>query len=504
MGESDEELSDESERRKKENGKADPENGLTPDLEEELDSAIKEVSKTQSSASSEEIEAGYGEIKGFKKVKPKVKDPSEFSFLGVDYTEGGSDDDTSPGKVKADDTSKEAGQKSQAAPAVKVGRKKAKHKKRPSKATARKKRRKVTTPDMIEKERPDLKIITLSGIHSAVRKEKVPEHFRITDQKIDNIENILNNKVPLFKKSLRGVSGQLDSHKSVMDDVNRRETELQSEVAGIKESINILRDEVLGAVEKKSVRGQMIDRMMNDTAKEINRRVNTMYRGLEKSFETIKKRIDENTKIGKLEMASNIDYLKSQIDSIKDDVDDMKKMKKRVKAKTVPAKAPKKPESKKAVIKAPEEEKPKPAESSPKKEQQKPEPKKEEIKEAPEEKPEEPKEEKKPEAPSSEEKKPLEEKVVDAEAVQEPPSSVVEVKDISKFSGKEILLEGELKHTKTVEDGDEKMYGYMLKDDSGEVMMTSSQELKEEKMKVKALVNETGSKRFYVRFIERK
>ena len=84
----DEELSKRIERCRKESGKA--ESGLTPDLEEELDNAIKEVSKVQRRESDEETEAGYDEIKGFKKdllslrlgaSSAHVKDYSQFRKL---------------------------------------------------------------------------------------------------------------------------------------------------------------------------------------------------------------------------------------------------------------------------------------------------------------------------------------------------------------------------------------------------------------------------------------
>ncbi len=404
-------------------------------IDNSLDDAIKEVEK-----------------KGAE--KKDVHDASlDYSFQGVDYsiksTKAGI-----PKTIPRKAASKKA--------AVKKIKKAKSLKKRGAKKPAEKRTHaKLTTADLIEKVRPDVKVITLSNIHSRFRKEKeVPEHFRKTDEKIEKIEELLNNKIPILRTSLQGMRGQMDSHRSAMDDVNRREEEMRGEINDVKESINILRDEVIRSVERKSVKGQSIDRMMDDTAREINSKVNAMSRELEHSFDIMRKRIDESAKTGKLEMASNIEYLKSQIDSIKSDVEDMKKPdNKKVKRERKHAKMPKKAKNQK------------PADTL-----------------------------KKKEVPE-ESTKSIEEKII-SENPEVPTTDTVRIGDISSFRGREVLVEGQPSLTKVVEEGDSKMYGYSIKDDSGEIMMTSTSELSNEKMKLRCMVNETGGGKFYLRFIE--
>ncbi|MBN1896596.1 MAG: hypothetical protein JW789_02605 [Candidatus Aenigmarchaeota archaeon] len=412
-------------------------------IDNSLDDAIKEVEKKCAE-------------------KKDVQDASlDYSFQGVDYSirsAGGRVPKALPGKNHI--------LKKAAAKIVKKVKKPKRHRvKYPArharKQSAKKYRAKPTAADIIGKLRPDVKVITLSNIHSSVRKEKeVPEHFRKTDEKIEKIEELLNNKIPILRTSLQGMMGQMDSHRNAMDDVNRREEEMKGEINDVKESINILRDEVIRAVERKSVKGQSIDRMMDDTAKEINHKVNAMSRELEHSFDIMRKRIDESAKTGKLEMASNIEYLKSQIDSIKSDVEDMKKPDiKKVKRERKHAKMPKKAKNQK------------PADAL-----------------------------KKKEAPE-ESTKIIEEKIIS----ENPEVSIVDtvrIGDISSFSGKEVIVEGQPSLTKVVEEGESKMYGYSIKDDSGEIMMTSTSELSNEKMKLRCMVNETGGGKLYLRFIE--
>jgi hypothetical protein len=66
----------------------------------------------------------------------------------------------------------------------------------------------------------------------------------------------------------------------------------------------------------------------------------------------------------------------------------------------------------------------------------------------------------------------------------------------------EVVVEGEISLTKKVEEEGVKIYGYSVKDGTGQVMMTSTDEIKEKKAKLKCMVNETGDGKVYLRYVE--
>ncbi len=82
-----------------------------------------------------------------------------------------------------------------------------------------------------------------------------------------------------------------------------------------------------------------------------------------------------------------------------------------------------------------------------------------------------------------------------------PAEEIVKISDLSYYKDMEVVVECELSLTKTAEEEGKKLYGYSLRDGTGEVMMTSTEEIKDKTAKLRCQVKESGDGKVYLRYV---
>ncbi len=296
--------------------------------------------------------------------------------------------------------------------------------------------------------------VTLRHIHHRISKmrRKTPKRISEADDRLEKMSSLVV-KMPELRLGLEELEGRMKGHAEAVSELKTSEDDLHGSVKEVMDSLSGLRDHVVGKMARQKMEKEEADRMLEKTGEAINTKVNIMSRKLDEALEKLSSRIDETSKIGKLQMEGNIQFLRNQIEQMRNQMPERARKDKR---------RPKK----KRLMREP-----------PSKDAQ---PDEREIAEA-----------------AKHVKKPAEKPK--GEATDEN----VQIADLKHFRGREVVLEVEPELIKSVEEGGTRMYGYNLKDESGEVMLTSTEEIKEPKARLKCMVNETAKGRIYLKLIER-
>jgi hypothetical protein len=295
--------------------------------------------------------------------------------------------------------------------------------------------------------------VTLKHIHRRIsrRRRKPPKKMAEADARLQKMSNLVV-KMPELRMSLQELEGEMQGHRKAVSELKSSEDELHGNVKEVMDSLSGLRDHVVDKMAKQKMEKEEADRLLEKTGETINAKVNVMSKKLDEALKMLSSRIDETSKIGKLQMESNIQFLRNQIEQMRKDMP--------------------KPAGKKAIRKA------KKKRGKREKLSLEAQPGEREIAEA-----------------AKHVKKPVE------KPKEEATDEKVQIADLKHFRGKEVILDVELELTKAVEEDGMNMYGYTLKDKTGEIMLTSTREIKDKKARVKCAVNETLQGRLYLRFL---
>ncbi|MCD6495654.1 MAG: hypothetical protein J7K54_00100 [Candidatus Aenigmarchaeota archaeon] len=315
-------------------------------------------------------------------------------------------------------------------------------------------------PRYIINANPTIDMGTLSDIHKLVKKRKtVPKKISDTDKNVKKIGNVAFN-VPKIRLGVETHMKDMKGHKEAVSDIRKSEDSIHKQVEEVRNSLSRLKTDVSEKVLSEKLRSQLkqqemllkqreAERMIEKSTEKLNMKVEMMSRNLDEALERLSRRIDESSKIGKLEMTGNIEYLKGQIEQLRSELPKF---------------------AKKDIAKA--------AAEKPRKTHRK--------------------RHKKP-AHKPREADYLHLAVPKEKPVEEPPA--VKISELEKYKGKKVVIEADVAAGSKVEDGEVTMYGYKVSDSTGEVMMTSLTEVPAGRNMILCEVIE-ASGRIYLRFVK--
>ncbi|MCK4714913.1 MAG: fibronectin type III domain-containing protein, partial [Candidatus Aenigmarchaeota archaeon] len=197
-------------------------------------------------------------------------------------------------------------------------------KKPATKETVKKKvKKRMDAAERIEAVRPDVTVVTLSDIHRIAKKrkkkEKPPKKIADTDARLKKIGKVAF-EMPKMRLNLEALGGEMEGHEETVTEVRRHEDNLHWQVEEVMTSLSSLRNNITEKMAKKKMEEKEADKMLEKTSKSINTKVNIMSSNLDESLEKLSKKMDESSKIGKLQMESNIQFLRNQIEQLRSEL----------------------------------------------------------------------------------------------------------------------------------------------------------------------------------------
>jgi DNA repair exonuclease SbcCD ATPase subunit len=330
--------------------------------------------------------------------------------------------------------------------------------------------------------RPDIAMVTLSEVHDMTKKKvqkkqevaNVPKNIEETDKKIEAMRN-LTMKMPELRVSLEAVKDDMEDHHEAVAETKEVEDSLHKQAEDVMTSVSDLKEDMIDKMKRDKVDELETEQLIDKTARDLDSKIEMMSRKLEETLDRLGQRIDNTTKTSKIEMASNMAYLKNQMEQFKSELPKFAKKTELNKAKEekkhVKRKRKKKSSQEEAKITY---------------------------------------EDRQPDVPSiattavTETSESVKSEAAPVEEVQETEGEkmdTVSISELDKYKGEEVFVACEIELTKTVEEDDAKIYGYTLRDETGEIMMTGAEEIADQKAKIRCMVNETDDGKVYLRLV---
>ncbi|UCD02666.1 MAG: hypothetical protein JSV63_02655 [Candidatus Aenigmatarchaeota archaeon] len=312
-----------------------------------------------------------------------------------------------------------------------------------------------------EEEKPaKVRAPSLEEIHRITRKKYHKKHrkrpskrIRDTDRKIAKMNEIVV-KMPEIRMNLEQLRGEMEGHHEALAEARHHEESIKNQAEEVMSSVSDLREHLLNKMKKKKIEEKETEKMLKDAAETMDKKVDMISRKLDEALDKLSRRVDNASKLGKIEMTTNISYLKNQIDGLRAELPKFAKKEDIKKARRA----------------------------------------KEDLKIS--------HEDAQPDVPPRADFEVPKEQKKDREQPVEETQPVVKIAELEVHKGEEVVIDCEVKLTKTVEEEETKLYGYSLKDDTGEIMMTSMKEIKEPRARLRCKVNETPDGKVYLRFVK--